>query len=95
MEAILLGIYAFFAWLVFGKFKWLPWNIVSQVIVVTGLADRQAEALGAALSGLLPAVLGPDALVVAESDRRAPLELTIPTIDERRYGDTLIRFHGT
>jgi 16S rRNA (guanine966-N2)-methyltransferase len=56
---------------------------------------RQAEALGAALSGLLPAVLGPDALVVAESDRRAPLELTIPTIDERRYGDTLIRFHGT
>ena len=56
---------------------------------------RQAEALGAGLSGLLPAVLGPDALVVAESDRRAPLELTIPTIDERRYGDTLIRFHGT
>jgi hypothetical protein len=40
-------------------------------------------------------VLGADALVVAESDRRAPLELTIPTIDERRYGDTLIRFHGT
>lgn len=55
----------------------------------------QAEALGAELSGLLPAVLGRGALVVAESDRRAPLELTIPTIDERRYGDTLIRFHGT
>ena len=35
MEAILLGIYAFFAWLVFGKFKWLPWNIVSQVITIT------------------------------------------------------------
>jgi 16S rRNA (guanine966-N2)-methyltransferase len=56
---------------------------------------RRAEALGAALSDALPAVLGPDALVVAESDRRAPLELTIPTTDERRYGDTLIRFHGT
>jgi 16S rRNA (guanine966-N2)-methyltransferase len=56
---------------------------------------RQAEALGARLSEALPAVLGPGALVVAESDRRAPLELTIPTIDERRYGDTLIRFHGT
>jgi hypothetical protein len=26
MEIILLGIYAFFAWLVFFKFKWLPWN---------------------------------------------------------------------
>jgi 16S rRNA (guanine(966)-N(2))-methyltransferase RsmD len=56
---------------------------------------RQAEGLGAALSDLLPAVLGRDALVVAESDRRTPLELTIPTLDERRYGDTLIRFHGT
>jgi 16S rRNA (guanine966-N2)-methyltransferase len=32
--------------------------------------------------------------VVSESDRRAPLELTIPTTDERRYGDTLIRFHA-
>jgi len=35
MEIILLGIYAFFAWLVFFKFKWLPWNIVSQVITIT------------------------------------------------------------
>ncbi len=56
---------------------------------------RRAEALAAALSDALPAVLGRGALVVSESDRRAPLELTIPTTDERRYGDTLIRFHGT
>ena len=35
MEAILLGIYAVFVWLVFFKFKWLPWNIVSQVITIT------------------------------------------------------------
>jgi multidrug resistance efflux pump len=35
MELILLSIYAFFAWLVFFKFKWLPWNIVSQVITIT------------------------------------------------------------
>ena len=35
MELILLGIYAYFAWLVFFKFKWLPWNIVSQVITIT------------------------------------------------------------
>src|SRR5437762_8116336 len=33
MEAILLGIYAFFVWLIFIKFKWLPWTITSQVIV--------------------------------------------------------------
>ncbi|HEY2558706.1 MAG TPA: HlyD family secretion protein [Caldimonas sp.] len=33
MEALLLGIYGFFVWLIFIKFKWLPWNIVSQVTV--------------------------------------------------------------
>lgn len=35
MEALLLGIYSFFVWLIFFKFKWLPWNATSQVIVVT------------------------------------------------------------
>ncbi len=35
MEIILIGIYSFFVWLIFFKFRWLPWNIVSQVIVVT------------------------------------------------------------
>ncbi len=35
MEIILLGIYAFFAWLVFFKFKLLPWNFTSQVVTVT------------------------------------------------------------
>ncbi len=34
MEAILLGIYAFFVWLIFIKFKWLPWNTAWQVTVV-------------------------------------------------------------
>jgi multidrug resistance efflux pump len=34
MDIILLGIYAFFVWLIFFKLKWLPWNTVSQVIVV-------------------------------------------------------------
>src|SRR5690348_4192062 len=35
MEALLLGIYGFFVWLIFFKFKWLPWNTVSMVIVFT------------------------------------------------------------
>jgi multidrug resistance efflux pump len=35
VDILLLGIYAFFVWLVFFKFKWLPWNTVSQVIVIT------------------------------------------------------------
>src|SRR3954464_11997137 len=34
MEAILLGIYSFFVWLIFIKLKWLPWNIGTQVTVV-------------------------------------------------------------
>jgi len=35
MELILLGIYSYIVWLIFFKFKWLPWNFVTQVIVVT------------------------------------------------------------
>ena len=35
MELILLIIYSVFVWLIFFKFKLLPWNITSQVIVVT------------------------------------------------------------
>ena len=54
---------------------------------------RQAERLGRELSAALPAVLAPAALVVSESDRRAPLPLDLSLRDERRYGDTLIRIH--
>jgi 16S rRNA (guanine(966)-N(2))-methyltransferase RsmD len=54
---------------------------------------RQAAGLGRELSDALGAVLAPRARVVTESDRRAPLELTLPLTDERRYGDTLIRIH--
>src|SRR4030095_4937351 len=35
MELLLLGIYSFIVWLIFFKYKWLPWNMVSQVIVIT------------------------------------------------------------
>ena len=55
---------------------------------------RLAGRLGDELTAALPAVLAPDAVVVAESDRRAPLELALPAVDERRYGDTLIRIYG-
>jgi multidrug resistance efflux pump len=34
MEALLLGIYSFFVWLIFFKFKWLPWNKTAQITVV-------------------------------------------------------------
>src|SRR5205809_1397250 len=35
MELILLIVYSVIVWLIFFKFKLLPWNITSQVIVVT------------------------------------------------------------
>ena len=55
---------------------------------------RLAGRLGGELTAALPAVLAPGAVVVAESDRRDPLELGLPILDERRYGDTLITIHG-
>jgi 16S rRNA (guanine966-N2)-methyltransferase len=53
---------------------------------VTALAPHLREALGP--------VLAPGARVVAESGRRAALELDLPLLTERRYGDTLIRIHS-
>ena len=56
---------------------------------------RRAGELGRELSERLTAVLAPGARVVTESDRRDPLELELPLLDERRYGDTVIRIHDT
>ncbi|MBA2636749.1 MAG: RsmD family RNA methyltransferase, partial [Solirubrobacterales bacterium] len=53
----------------------------------------QAAALGAPLAEALSPVLSPGARVVSESDHRVPLELALPVLAERRYGDTLIRIH--
>lgn len=55
---------------------------------------RRARSLSQRLSAALAPVLVPGARVVAESDRREPLELDLPPVDSRRYGDTLIQiFH--
>ncbi|MFY9488036.1 MAG: 16S rRNA (guanine(966)-N(2))-methyltransferase RsmD [Solirubrobacterales bacterium] len=59
-----------------------------------------AEQFTAPLAKGLPALLAPDAVVVAECDRRTPLMLESPQsatqnplalATERRYGDTLLR----
>ncbi|HEX8075655.1 MAG TPA: 16S rRNA (guanine(966)-N(2))-methyltransferase RsmD [Thermoleophilaceae bacterium] len=52
-----------------------------------------APRLGEPLSELLPAVLAPNATIVTESDKRAPLELDLVLWDERVYGDTRIAVH--
>jgi 16S rRNA (guanine966-N2)-methyltransferase len=54
---------------------------------------RLASALGPELSVAIDPVLAHAARVVAEADRRAPLELDLPLVFGRRYGDTLIRVH--
>src|SRR5438874_8011187 len=56
---------------------------------------RLASILGRELAAALAPVLSADARVVAESDRRNPLGLELELLDERRYGDTLIHFHGS
>jgi 16S rRNA (guanine966-N2)-methyltransferase len=45
------------------------------------------------LSELLPPLLLETSLTVTESDKRDPLTLTMPLIDERTYGDTRIAIH--
>jgi 16S rRNA (guanine966-N2)-methyltransferase len=54
---------------------------------------RSAPELGRELSAALEPLLSGGGRVVSESDRRAPLRLTLPLTTERRYGDTLIRIH--
>lgn len=64
-----------------------------------------AEVLGPKLAQALPRVLSDGAVVVTESDRRAPIALDLAAQDvgqirlfqrvERNYGDTLIRIYGS
>jgi 16S rRNA (guanine966-N2)-methyltransferase len=49
--------------------------------------------LGPLLAPKLLAVLTPEGRLVTESDRRTPLDLSVPPTLERRYGDTLIRIY--
>jgi 16S rRNA (guanine966-N2)-methyltransferase len=53
-----------------------------------------ASQLAGPLSERLPAVLSESARIVSESDKRNPLELSLPLVDERVYGDTRIAIHS-
>jgi 16S rRNA (guanine966-N2)-methyltransferase len=53
----------------------------------------QAHAWGPQLQAALPSLLKPAARVVVESDWRAPLQLKLELVHERRYGDTSITIH--
>jgi 16S rRNA (guanine966-N2)-methyltransferase len=45
------------------------------------------------LAERLPPILSPDAVIVTESDKRAPLELPFELLRERTYGDTRVAVH--
>jgi 16S rRNA (guanine(966)-N(2))-methyltransferase RsmD len=51
------------------------------------------DSLAGSLSRALPAVTAPEALIVTESDKRAPLGLSLPLVRERTYGRTRIGIH--
>jgi len=59
VEVLILGIYSFLVWLVFIKFKWLPWNIYSQVAVVV-----------VAIAGLTAMILTLNVVAPSSSDVR-------------------------
>jgi 16S rRNA (guanine966-N2)-methyltransferase len=54
-----------------------------------------ASRVAAPLSEALPAMLGEDARIVTESDKRNPLLLELPLLLERDYGDTRIAIHSS
>ena len=53
-----------------------------------------AGRLAGALAERLPAVLAENPRIVTESDKRSPLQLPLPVLRERTYGDTRIAVHG-
>jgi 16S rRNA (guanine966-N2)-methyltransferase len=55
---------------------------------------RLADRLEGELDSLIPGRLAEDGRLICESAARHPLELSLPLLAERRYGDTLIRIHA-
>jgi multidrug resistance efflux pump len=98
MELILLLIYSFFVWLIFIKFKWLPWNIVSQVIVAT------IPIVGIAALILLLNIYAPSSADVRVMNYVLPInprvagkviEVPVEPNEPVRKGDVLLRIDPT
>jgi multidrug resistance efflux pump len=98
MELLLLGIYSFFVWLIFFKYKLLPWNTVSQVIVIT------LPIIGIAALILFLNIVAPSShdvrvinYVVAINPRVNGLVTEVPIEPNRpiRKGDVLFRIDPT
>jgi 16S rRNA (guanine966-N2)-methyltransferase len=55
---------------------------------------RLADRLAADLDPLIRRALAEEGRVMVESSPDRPLELSLPLLTERTYGDTLVRIHG-
>jgi multidrug resistance efflux pump len=98
MELLLLGIYSFIVWLIFFKYQLLPWNTVSQVIVIT------LPIIGIAALILLLNVVAPSSAdvrvinyVVAINARVNGLVTEVPVEPNRpvRKGEVLFKLDPT
>jgi multidrug resistance efflux pump len=98
MEILLLGIYSFVVWLIFFKYKLLPWNTVSQVIVIT------IPIIGIAALILLLNIVAPSSAdvrvvnyVVAINPRVNGLVTEVPVQPNRpvKKGDILFKLDPT
>lgn len=98
MDALLLGVYALTVWLIFFKFKWLPWNTTSMVIVFT-IPMVAMTMLVLTLNVVAPSshdvrVVGKVLQVVPQVRGRI---VELPAEGNRRYkkGDVLLRIDPT
>jgi 16S rRNA (guanine966-N2)-methyltransferase len=73
--------------------RWLAAERGPYDLVFADPPYSSARNLAGPLSRALPAVLTPNALIVSESDKRDPLTLDFPLVDERTYGHTRIAIH--
>jgi 16S rRNA (guanine966-N2)-methyltransferase len=55
---------------------------------------RLADRLGEDLDQLIPGRLAEGGRLIVESAARRPLELSLPLLADRRYGDTVVRVHA-
>ncbi|MCX6394468.1 MAG: 16S rRNA (guanine(966)-N(2))-methyltransferase RsmD [Solirubrobacterales bacterium] len=64
-------------------------------LVVVDPPWAEVGEVGPQLAGLLRPILAESATVVCESGVKDPMEVDLPLVREKRYGDTLIRVHGS
>jgi 16S rRNA (guanine966-N2)-methyltransferase len=75
------------------SFEWLAAAEGTFDLVFADPPYSSAGRTAGPLSDLLAPLLTDESLTVTESDKREPLLLSLPLIDERTYGDTRIAIH--